>query len=191
MGDDIEERLAAAAAALREHELTTRRVAELQRRVGAAEDELRALRARLDAEQADVHRLAGLTLGRLVASLRGARDDELARERAEAEAVRYRVTEAEQRLAALRAERAKARARQTRLVEARRVYEMLLNERERELAGTDDPRRTRLLELADERGRLAGEQREVTEALRAADPAADRTGRRARRGAARTIAGAR
>ncbi|MFC3499920.1 hypothetical protein ACFOOK_02880 [Micromonospora krabiensis] len=49
----------------------------------------------------------------------------------------------------------------------------MLNEKERFLAGSGDPRSARLLELADERGRLDGELREIAEAARAADAVAD------------------
>ncbi|MGR6319746.1 hypothetical protein Q2K19_27160 [Micromonospora soli] len=168
MGDDIGERLAAAAAAIREHDLAGQRLRELSGRMMAARAAVGVLRERLDAEQADVDRLEGLTLSRVVAALRGVRDDALARERAEVDAARLRLAEAERLLAALRDESARTQARRRRLATAPGEYAALLDERERLLAGSDDPRRPRLLELAERRGRLTAEHRELTEAVRAA-----------------------
>lgn len=171
MSDDIEQRLAEAAAALRERELTEQRCEDLRVRIEQMRAELAELRSRYAAEQRDVDKLEGLTLSRVLASLRGARDDLLARERAEAEAARYRLAEAEARLDALRTERAVAQARLRRLAAAPITYDEVLNEKARYLASSGDPRGARLLELADERGRLIGELHEVTEAQRAADTA--------------------
>ncbi|WP_200214684.1 hypothetical protein [Micromonospora coerulea] len=171
MGNDMEQRLTAAAQALREHELTGHRLRDLAGRIRAMRAHVDVLRQRLDAEQADVDRLEGLTLSRVVASFRGARGDALARERAEALAARLRLAEAERLLTALQEEVAAAKARQRRLASAPREYEALLDERERALADSADPRGSRLLELADARGRLAGEHRELTEAVRAANNA--------------------
>jgi len=171
MSDDIEQRLAQAAAALRERELTEQRCEELRTRIDQMRLELAELRSRYAAEQRDVDKLEGLTLSRVLASLRGARDDLLARERAEADAARYRLAEAEARLEALRTERAVAQARLRKLASAPIAYDEVLNEKARYLASSGDPRGARLLELADERGRLVGELHEVTEAQRAADAA--------------------
>lgn len=168
VGDDIEQRLASAAEALREYEVTTRRSAELHRRTGELTSQLAALRARHAREQEDVERLEGLSLTRVLASLRGARDDALARERAEADAARYRVAEAESRLEALRREHRAAQARLGQLAAAPSNYAAVLDAKQRHLNESGDPRRTRLLALADERGRLTAETHEVTEAKQAA-----------------------
>ncbi|WP_156313253.1 hypothetical protein [Micromonospora sp. HK10] len=168
MADDIEQRLTSAAEALREYEVTTRRSADLHRRTDELTTQLAALRARHAREQEDVERLEGLSLTRVLASLRGARDDALARERAEADAARYRVAEAESRLEALRQEHRAAQARLGQLAAAPSNYAAVLDDKERHLDESGDPRRARLLELADERGRLTGEMHEVTEATQAA-----------------------
>ncbi|MEG3632634.1 hypothetical protein [Micromonospora palythoicola] len=171
MADDIEQQLASAAEALREYEMTTRRSAELRRRMEEMTAQLAALRARHAREQEDVERLEGLSLTRVLVSLRGARDDTLARERAEAEAARYRVAEAEGRLAAIRREHTAAEARLRQLAAAPSTYAAVLDDKERYLRDSGDPRRAPLMELADERGRLTGETREVSEAIRAAHTA--------------------
>lgn len=75
MDDDIDRRLAAAATAIREHDLAGQRLQELSVRIGAARAAVSALRERLDAEQADVERLEGLTLSRVLAAVRGDRDE--------------------------------------------------------------------------------------------------------------------
>jgi hypothetical protein len=171
--DDIEHRLAAAAEALREYEVTERRGTDLRARMDEMATRLAALQARYVGEQQDVARLEGLSLTRVLASLRGARDDMLARERAEADAARYRLAEARARLEALQREHDVAQARLGQLAEAPNTYAAVLDEKERHLRGSADPRGARLLELADERGRRTGELREVAEALHAARTAHD------------------
>lgn len=173
MSSDIERRLASAAEALREYEVTERRVAELRVRIDETIGQVSALRARHASEQQDVTRLEGLSLTRVLASLRGARDDLLARERAEADAAAYRLAEAEARLAALRREQDAAHARLRQLSKAPSAYAAMLDEKEQHLRTSGDPRGARLLQLADERGRLTGELREVAEALAAARTAQD------------------
>jgi hypothetical protein len=171
VADDIERRLAAAAEALRAYEMTAQLCADLRGRMDQITTQLAALHTQHADEQEDVERLQGLTLTRLLASLRGARDDALARERAEADAVRYRVAEAEARLNAVRGEHDAAQARLGRLAAAPSSYAAVLEEKERYLGESGDPRGGRLLELADERGRLNGDMHEVSEALQASGTA--------------------
>ncbi|MEU1837692.1 hypothetical protein [Micromonospora chersina] len=154
--------------AIREHDLAGQRLRELSVRIATARAAVAALRERLDAQQADVERLEGLTLSRVLAAVRGDRDDALACERAEADAARMRLAEAERLLAALRDESTRIQARRRRLATAPGEYAAVLDERERLLTASDDPRRPRLLDLAEQRGRLTAEHREVTEAVRAA-----------------------
>ncbi|GIF77408.1 hypothetical protein [Asanoa siamensis] len=171
MADEIERRVAAAAEAVREHEVMTRRGADLDARASELITRLSGLRATHLAEQRDVDKLEGMSLTRVLASLRGARDDLLARERAEADAARYQVADAEARLAMVRREQEATRERLRRLSSAPREYAAVLAEKEQHLRSSGDPRGPRLLALADERGRLTSELRELSEALRAADAA--------------------
>jgi hypothetical protein len=168
VADDIEQRLTAAAEALREYEVAARRGADLRGRQEAMAAQLAALRAASADEQRDVDRLEGVTLTRVLASLRGARDDALARERAEADAARYQVAQAQARLDAVHREYDATQERLSRLTGAPRAFAALLEEKEERLRTSADPRGARLLEFAGERGRLAAELREVGEALRAA-----------------------
>jgi hypothetical protein len=168
MTDDIEERLAQAAESVREYELLDRRCADLLDQKRELRAQLVALRAQLAEEEADVEWLAGRSFARLLASLRGTRDDDLARERAEADAVRYRIAEVEARHEEVWREHERARSRRARLSTASASYAALLDEKDRHLRESGDDRAPRLLALADERGRLTTELRELEEAVRAA-----------------------
>ena len=171
MPGDIEETLAAAARAMREYEVTRQYYAALSQREDEVAAELALLRTRYEHEQQDAERLESLSLTRVLASLRGAREDALARERAEADAARYRVAEAQGRLEAVRRELAATRQRQDELARAPAIYAGVLKLKEQQLSQSGDPRGPQLLALADERGRLQAELAEVTEAQQAADAA--------------------
>ncbi len=171
MAEDIEARLAAAAEALREHEVTVERHRDLRERAAIARRQLETLQAGLRSEEADVERLEHLSMARIVASLRGNRDDAIARERAQADAARYRVAESESLLGALDTEIAAARRRIEQLAAAPATYATVLADKESYLAGTDDPRGARLLEIAAERGAIVAQQREIVEAQDAVDGA--------------------
>jgi hypothetical protein len=173
MADDIERRLADAAAQLHRYQSTTARAEELAARCDQTEADIAALRSAHAIEERDVRRVDGLSLTRILLSLRGAREDRLARERAEADAARYRVVEAQARLDALRREHEAARAESQRLSSAQETYDAVLDEKAHHLAGSDDPRGRRLVALAQEQGRLTEEAREVAEASEAARAALD------------------
>jgi len=171
MGEDIEQRLAEATARLREHQLVASQAEGLSHREREIEAEIDELRAAHAIEERDVERLESLSLTRIIASLLGSRDERLDRERAEADAARYRVAEADARLAAVRREHAAALARLDGLAGAPEAYEAVLGDKERYLAGSPGPRGARLVALAEERGRVTGERRELTEAMDAAQDA--------------------
>lgn len=165
MADHIEARLTSAAQALREHEITMQRCVELEHRLDEMDRHLASVRGEHVAERKDVARLEGISLTRVLASLRGARDDRLAEEQAQADAAALRVHDTETRLAAVRRGYGAARARLQALAGAPTAYAAVLDEKERYLRDAGDPR---VLQLADERGRLAGELHEIGEALHAA-----------------------
>jgi hypothetical protein len=172
MGDEgVEQRLTAAAEKIREAELTAQRANEVNARIAQLTEEVNALAAQSASEQRDVEKLERMSLTRVLVSLRGARDDALERERAEAQAARYRLAEAQARLEALQQELTGTRARLDELASAHGVYAAVLAEKEEHLRSSGDPRGAPLLALADERGRLAAERRELDEARQAADAA--------------------
>ena len=169
--DDIEERVTGAAQRVREHDLTVQRCASLASRRDAMAADLATAQSALSKEEHDVHRLEHPSLTRIVASLRGSRDDALARERAEADAARYRVAEAKARLRAVLQDHDAAQDRLAALADAAARYAALLDEKERYLRGSGSPRGRQLLSLAEERGRLQAELREIDEAVSAATKA--------------------
>jgi len=171
MSEDIEQRLAAAAQAVRELEVTRRRCTDLQSRQDQLGKELAGLHAQYQIEQKDVDRLEHMSLTRVLVALKGSHDEALAREHAEADAVRMRLADAQARLEAVRAEHQAAQEQLNYLASAPADYTALLAEKERHLTESADPRRAALLSLADERGRLNAELGEMAKAAQAADSA--------------------
>jgi hypothetical protein len=171
MIDDLEKKLAEAAEAVREHDVHALRRSALAERMAAVQAEIDSLCTRVAEEEYDVERLEGLSLTRILAALRGSRDDDLAFERAQADAARYRLAEARAKLAALRAEDGDARSRLAALSSAPAIHAGLLQEKERRLAASPTPSGRRLLEIAEQRGVLDAELRELAEATRAATAA--------------------
>jgi chromosome segregation ATPase len=171
MSDDIEQRLAAAAQAVRELEVTRQRCSDLQARQDHLGNELGALQAQYQIDQKDVDRLEHMSLTRVIAALKGSRDEAIAREQAEANAVRMRLADAQARLEAVRTECQAAQTQLDHLASAPDAYTAVLAEKERHLTDSADPRRATLLSLADERGRLNAELGELAKAAQAADAA--------------------
>ena len=171
MVGEIEATLAAAAEAMGEYDLVRRRHDELQARADELTGQIAALQTQHDKEQHDVERLEGVSLTRLWAGLRGSRQDDLSREQAEAEAARYRLAEARARLATIERAQAAAQARLAELADAPNRYEAMLDAKETYLHQSSDPRSAQLLALADERGRLTAQLREIGEAIAAAHQA--------------------
>ena len=126
--------------------------------------ELESARQEYAGAEQDVGRLEHLSLTRLLAAVHGSREDALAREKAEAEAARYRVAQAQQRLDAARAELASLEDRQAQLAGAPQAYADALAAKEQYLTQSADPRGARLLALAADRGRLTAELDELNRA---------------------------
>jgi hypothetical protein len=164
MSDAIEQQLAAAAQAAHEHALCERQRVHLCARERAAAVDLDTAREQYAGEEKDVERLERLSLTRVLAVLHGSRQDVLAREKAEAEAARYRVAQAQQRLDAVRAELSSIGERQAQLAGAPQAYADALAAKEQYLTNSADPRGARLLALAEERGQLTAELGELRRA---------------------------
>jgi DNA repair exonuclease SbcCD ATPase subunit len=170
--EEIEQRLAEAARAAREHDLCGQLHALLSTREQAAAADLDAARQQYAGEEKDVERLEHLSLTRVLAALHGSREDALAREKADAEAARYRVAQAQQRLDAARAELGSLQDRQAQLAAAPQAYADALAAKEQYLTHSADPRGARLLALAEQRGQLTAELNELHHASYAAGEAA-------------------
>jgi hypothetical protein len=171
--DEIEQRLTAAAQAVREQERCRRQRAELGERERTAATELGAARVNYDGAEREIGRLEHLSLTRVLAALHGSREDALAREQAQAEAARYRIADAQHRLAVVRDELAAVERRQAELDGADWAYEDALAAKERYLTSSADPRGRRLLALAEERGGLMAELGGLHRAGADAEAAAD------------------
>ena len=164
MSDAIEQWLAEAAQAAHEHALCERQRVHLCARERAAAADLDAAREQYAGEEKDVERLERLSLTRVLAVLHGSSRDVLAREKAEAEAARYRVAQAQQHLDAVRAELSSMGERQARLAGAPQAYADALAAKEHYLTDSADPRGARLLALAEERGQRTAELGELRRA---------------------------
>jgi len=156
------------AAAVRERELLEPRRAGLSAAILRLSTELTVLRRRQAAEQRDVERLESLSLTRILVSLRGARGSTLERERAEAEAARYRAAQAQDQIDALRAQLAEVTARLAATGSVPASYNQALAREEKRLSESGAGPGGRLAEIAEQRGRAEAELRELTEASNAA-----------------------
>ena len=164
MPDEIEQRLTAAAQAAREYDLCQQQHDQQCEREKRAAADLYAARQDYAGEEKHVERLEHLSLTRVLASLHGSRDDALAREKAEADAARYKIAQAQQRLDAAQAELASLKDRIAQLAGAPQAYADALAAKEQYLTHSADPRGARLLSLAEERGRLTAELNELQRA---------------------------
>jgi len=161
MSDEIEQRLTAAAQAARGYVLCRQQHGQQSVREKAAAADLEAARQEYAGEEKDVERLEHLSLTRVLASLHGSRDDALAREKAEAEAARYKIAQAQQRLDSARAELESLQKRLVQMAGVPEAYTDALAAKEQYLTHSADPRGAQLLALADERGRMVAELNEL------------------------------
>jgi hypothetical protein len=166
---ELDARIAEATARLRERDRLASRLTDLDGALAEHEGAVSALVAMAAREDHDVARLEGLTLDRVLAALRGSRDDDLARERAEADATAYRLADERARRDLVLRERDGIRARHRALSAADGDLAAAMAAKEEHLRSVpDDPRSSGLTELATQRGVLDGEAREVDEAMAAA-----------------------
>jgi hypothetical protein len=170
-GEHIETRLAAAAAAKRELEIVSAQLRTLDGQLAASDRRIAGIAARLADAERDVRRLEGLSLGRVLAALKGSHAEDVNRERAERAAEAYRLREAEAQREVLRRDRDRLSNRLAGLREASRDWAAALAEKEEYLRQEGGPQAEALLALGEERGRLRAEQQHVEEALTAAHDA--------------------
>jgi hypothetical protein len=164
----VDDDLTRLAADIRERELLAARKGGLAAAITQLNHDLDGLRRKHAIEQRDVERLASFSLARLLATVRGGREQTLDRERAEAEAARYRMAQATHQLDALTAQLAVVEARLVATSTAPGTYAMLLDRREQRLLTDGSGPARRLAEIAERRGRLDAELKELTEAETAA-----------------------
>jgi hypothetical protein len=167
-GVSIEERLAAAAAALLEYRAAQAQLADVHTEIAAAREYAANLAEELDEEERDVQRLESLSFTRVLSALRRSREDDLDRERAERDAARCRLGEAEYCVSVLDGERERIEHRLSELASAQQEWNAALAAKEAALAERGAPQSAELFGIAQERGEVRAAQREVLEALDAA-----------------------
>lgn len=168
---EIQNELEAASAAVRERDLLVHRAAVLRREYEAARDRVTDRRADLLDAEDDVEALEKVSLTRIVAGLRGTRNADMDRERAEAEAARLRFAEARAQREELKSELEAVTSRLSGLGDVDRRYEDVLAAKAAWLADRGGTEGQRIAVLAEERGRLLAERREIAEAAEAATTA--------------------
>ncbi|MBG0821158.1 hypothetical protein HS048_10480 [Planomonospora sp. ID91781] len=151
-----------------------------QRRAVAAQiQEVEALlgdlEIRLAEEEDDVSRLEG-GFTAFLSGLTGFREERLARERAEAQAVRQRIEGQRVRLGWLQTDRAAVESGLAEVGSAPQEYGALLERKERLLMASGDPRGGELSRIARELAETAADLREHEEAHRAGIAAAEAVG---------------
>lgn len=133
--------------------------------------EVEGRRARLRQEERDVERLERLTFSAVLAALRGNKDEQIDRERAEAYAARLRLREAERQLAEIQADIADRESRIQADAGCEAVYEALLREKEADLRRRDPALAAKLEDLERRELELTARRRELREALDAGEQA--------------------
>ncbi len=126
--------------------------------------EVEARTAQLGKEERDVEKLERLTISSILASLRGSKDEDMDRERAEAYAARLRLQEAERQLSEVREEILDRQRRITKNKNCEAEYEALLREKEGELRKSDPALAEKLAALEGQELELTARQKELREA---------------------------
>lgn len=168
---DIQARLEAASAAVRERDLINDRIASLDRLLGTAQRLLARRRATLVDQRMDVKDLETFSVVRILSTLRGSPASDLERERAEVEAARLRVAEVQAQCDSLAREVEALRDRVRVLGDVDTPYREAQAAKASWLGSQKRPEVKRLAKLAGEWGRLQAERRELEEVAAAADGA--------------------
>ena len=168
---ELDARIASAATDLREHESLTHRIAELDMTLAGHGERVSELNARMHQEARDVERLEGLTIDSVLARLKGSLADDRERQQAERDAVLYQLAEVQAQLHLVLRERERDDDRLAGHAGAARALEQALLAKETFLQESGDPKAAELLVMAEQRGRLVAETREIDEAIRAAHDA--------------------
>lgn len=135
----------------------------------ACQGELEHCRAEKAREQQDVDRLQGLSLAAFLAVLRGNKDEELAREQAEAYAAAARYETAKRQLEDVWEDVVFRRSRIRKNSSAPEEYERLLREKAEALGGGDSPAARTLRQLEEQLSGLTARCRELQEAISAGE----------------------
>lgn len=153
-----------AAQARREHADLTNRLAGARGYLQSAEQRVVELRTRLTSEEEDVEKLASFSPTRIWATLRGSRASDLEREKAEHDAARYAVAEAEARRDAARRDLDSLQAQLDALGDVGAMHARALAAREEWVSTHDAAVAGSLAGIAERRGELKARDKEAREA---------------------------
>jgi hypothetical protein len=173
----LEARIAAASQAAGQARAVAAQVAVAEEQLAAEDAHIAELVAQLGDEEHGIEQLEAFTWTRVLASARGARDDSLARERAQRDAVALQLTHASERRTSLRREGERLGARRTYLTSAAADRASALEELDRFQASAGDQSAGARVAAADELGRVRARRTEVDEAVLAARVALSRLDR--------------
>ncbi|MEU9831045.1 hypothetical protein AB0D67_05825 [Streptosporangium sp. NPDC048047] len=162
--DGIDDALRAARERVRLLERLTRQRQAVTSQLDEVGELIGELEARLAEEERDVSRLEGGGFAAFLAGLTGSKEERLARERAEAQAVRQRLEGQRTRLRWLEADRAEVERGLAGTGSAREEFTALLERKERLLTGSADPRGRELAALARRLADVQADLREHEEA---------------------------
>lgn len=133
----------------------------------ACKCEVETRSAQLSKEERDVEKLETITLSSIFASLRGSKDEDIDREKAEAYAARLRLQEAERQLREVQQEILDRQRRIQENAACEQQYETLLREKEAELRKADPVLAEKLMELEQRELEMTARQKELREAVAA------------------------
>ncbi|MEZ5203168.1 MAG: hypothetical protein R2701_01915 [Acidimicrobiales bacterium] len=165
---EVERELTDASAARRERDRLVAQRQAVEAQIEISTGALRASEQQAALLDEDIHKLEGASLARILAGLRGVRDAELTRAQAQRELASYAVREAAATHRALDDQRADLVRRIEGLGDVDRRWTAALDARQAQIEVHRLDGAVELGQLAERRGRVRAERREVTEALAAA-----------------------
>lgn len=162
--DELERRIVEQSERQAEARTVQRQVEQLEASLDAARTTVADLEQTLAAEQQDVDQLEGLSFSRLWAAARGSRDEDLARERAEATRARAKLEHHQQAVREQQERLESLQQRRGRLTDADQLLAAALQAKEELLTDQRSALGDRLLDLAAHRGWLRNHLTEIDEA---------------------------
>ena len=169
----VQAELEAALEAAAEHARLTHRLAAADAELADTEAQVAAARSRLADESADVERLESFSPTRIWAGLRGSRESDLDRERAEQQQAEYAVAVVELRRDRARGACASLRAAYDALGDVAARRSAALDAKQAWLLETGAPQAEELAQVAADLGAIRSTTTELGEALEACDTALD------------------
>jgi len=160
---DYQKELHAVRERIAQHRENLRVLEQLQNQEIECQEYLRTCEWQYREEQKDVDRLERLSWSSIWASVKGSKEEDLDREKAEAWAARVKLQEAQRQLEEIQREIADRRSRADDDCEA--VYQKLLREKEAEYRQTDHAFAAKMADIERRELELATQRKELNEAL--------------------------